>query len=111
MDHSNWEQIQCQGIFREIRAAAVSGQLDEADIEYCLGLGCCGFNDAFGDSAVLWVTDPRSLAGGMSSLPIEAGEGIESRRFTSDGLTTRGLGDVYYEGRYTYNTRQGSKIK
>lgn len=68
-----------KAIFREIRAAAVSGQLDEADIEYGLGLGCRGFNDAFGDSAVLWVTDPRSLAGGMSSLPIEAGEGIESQ--------------------------------
>ncbi|KAJ3575707.1 hypothetical protein NP233_g910 [Leucocoprinus birnbaumii] len=65
-----------KAILREIRAARVSGRLDEEDMESCVGgsdavryeedvSGCAGG----GGAAALWVVDPRSLAEGMSSLP------------------------------------------
>jgi hypothetical protein len=56
-----------KAILREIRAARVSGRLNEEDMELCAGWR--GNEDVSDGVAALWVVDPRSLAEGMSSLP------------------------------------------
>jgi hypothetical protein len=56
-----------KAILREIRAARVSGRLDDKDMECCVGSS--RDDTAHGGIAALWVVDPRSLAEGMSSLP------------------------------------------
>lgn len=54
-----------KAILREIRAARVSGRLDEEDMD----VHASGQSGDREEVAALWVVDPRSLAEGMSSLP------------------------------------------
>lgn len=55
-----------KAILREIRAARLSGRLDEEDVNLSQ-IADRGHEDE--EVAAIWVVDPRSLAEGMSSLP------------------------------------------